>query len=536
MHASKLKILLWNPIRFMMMAKKEQRYHYHKDSLKIPVASKTTLQAQRLIVVSAIFATVIPFVAIFFVVGGNSKSLLLLPVILGTVFSAVIVFYLINKRKSDVKKTNKQLDNPATTCIVISPHQLSFPASLSYGKNPQRYKQEGDSVFVFDISSITDLETQPGSKNSPPQFIVKLKRPGADEDVFRFKNPLKTEQKKEMYKALHRLSGLPEDRSPFSETAQSFRKKKYAYFISFVFAGVFGFIGFFTLLLVSTPLHYYSAVLTFGLYAVAMGCGLALAFKNNLFSLTLQKGFGTETPLWLYFLTMIAVSTNLIIGIDRFVASRTQRFEAPVTSKRVVRNKNSRSYRLKFDLIEPQAQYLLKIDESSEVRVAKKIFKKAMVDRSMIKGELKMGFLGVPYISSYNIESPSKRRTKKIEDSQRPPIKELKNWQAQFPKFPAPDKYQTVNYPDGALRSKIPLVAGKYHGVAEYFHANGQLYGKITWVEGQKEGRHQLFRPDGSLEGDFSYHRGQLHGESRWYDSSGALRVTRIFSHGKPVQ
>ncbi len=522
-----------------MSAKKEQRFHYAKETLVIPVASKSTLQAQKLIVVSAIFATLIPFVAIMFVVSGDAKSPILLPIVLVTVFTGFIgfiVFYVINKKKSQDQKAESEINDPSINSIVVSPLHLSFPASLALGKKAQRHQQDGGTAFAFDIASIDDLETQPGSKNSPPQIIVKLKKPGAGEEVYRFKNPLKKQQLKEMYQTLHRFSGLPEERSPFSESAQRFRRKKYIYLMSFVFGAVFGLTGFFILLMISAPLHYFSALFTVGLYSVGAGFGLAIAFKNNLFRFTLQKGFGTETPQWLYFVTMIAVCSNFVIGMDRLSASNKQKFETFVNSKKIVREKNRRSYRLNFDLIEPQSQYIVNIDEPSEVRVSRKVYKQAVVGRSKIMGDLSIGLLGLPYISSYKIESPDIRRSAKTRKTSRKSKKDLQKWQAQIPNFPKPDNFQTVRYSSGALRSKVPVVDGQYHGVAEYFHANGQLYGKIIWVNGQKEGRHQLFRPDGTLEGDFSYHRGQLHGESRWYDDTGSLKETRIFFRGQALR
>ena len=80
-----------------------------------------------------------------------------------------------------------------------------------------------------------------------------------------------------------------------------------------------------------------------------------------------------------------------------------------------------------------------------------------------------------------------------------------------------------THWPNGAVRSKEPLLNGKVHGMAVLTWDNGNIFRRIPFRNRLKHGRFEPFRRDGFRDQTLSYKDDRLHGKCIWYRTDGSL-------------
>lgn len=72
-------------------------------------------------------------------------------------------------------------------------------------------------------------------------------------------------------------------------------------------------------------------------------------------------------------------------------------------------------------------------------------------------------------------------------------------------------------YPNGALKTEIPLTNGKENGELRRYQEDGSLLMTINYKMGQRDGKTVLYGPDGYPIMEFSMKNNQLHGTNKTY-------------------
>jgi antitoxin component YwqK of YwqJK toxin-antitoxin module len=99
-------------------------------------------------------------------------------------------------------------------------------------------------------------------------------------------------------------------------------------------------------------------------------------------------------------------------------------------------------------------------------------------------------------------------------------------------------------YPDGTLRERYKLVAGKKQGLYERFYRNGKLGEKYTLVDDIKDGGYEAFYESGTLEQKTLYRRGVKLEDSHffkegqieqttWFKDSAPYKIINFYQNGK---
>lgn len=120
-----------------------------------------------------------------------------------------------------------------------------------------------------------------------------------------------------------------------------------------------------------------------------------------------------------------------------------------------------------------------------------------------------------------------------IEDSSLIPV--ALEWRPSKMDFTPADKVEESRWPNGKLRSQMPIVKGMKHGISKYWHESGELQGEIPWVRGERHGIFTLFWPDGSKQADLSFNQGRPHGLATWYDEQGRVKQKNLFYEGRVI-
>ncbi len=78
-------------------------------------------------------------------------------------------------------------------------------------------------------------------------------------------------------------------------------------------------------------------------------------------------------------------------------------------------------------------------------------------------------------------------------------------------------------YPDGTLKSTVPLVDDKKNGLEKTFYKNASIKSEIYFKEGLKEGAATEYYPDGSIKATYTYKSNFIEGEVLRFHTNGKL-------------
>ncbi len=103
---------------------------------------------------------------------------------------------------------------------------------------------------------------------------------------------------------------------------------------------------------------------------------------------------------------------------------------------------------------------------------------------------------------------------------------------------PLQNKPKVEYYPDGKIKSKVPYVDGKKHGLERRWNEKGVIYSKTTWVDGKKHGLLTYRHENGDKYWVETLREGERHGLKRWWWESGKqeLQVTENNGERQGVQ
>ncbi|MCP5518009.1 MAG: toxin-antitoxin system YwqK family antitoxin [Verrucomicrobiales bacterium] len=90
------------------------------------------------------------------------------------------------------------------------------------------------------------------------------------------------------------------------------------------------------------------------------------------------------------------------------------------------------------------------------------------------------------------------------------------------------------HYPDGALRSRTEVVAGRLEGLSEGWHPNGQRQVSEQFVAGLSQGVRTLWYASGAKLSEAHLAGGELNGWFRRWHENGVLSEEIKFTDGKP--
>ena len=76
-------------------------------------------------------------------------------------------------------------------------------------------------------------------------------------------------------------------------------------------------------------------------------------------------------------------------------------------------------------------------------------------------------------------------------------------------------------YDNGQIRTKIPYVNDKIHGIEKEYYENGQLESEIPYVNGKKHGVQKWYYENGKLKWKKPYKEDRRYGYGGYYDDKG---------------
>ncbi|MCA6078283.1 toxin-antitoxin system YwqK family antitoxin [Fulvivirga sedimenti] len=90
-------------------------------------------------------------------------------------------------------------------------------------------------------------------------------------------------------------------------------------------------------------------------------------------------------------------------------------------------------------------------------------------------------------------------------------------------------------YPDGTLKTEVPIENKKKNGLAKNFYQDGTLRQSIEYVNGYKHGEAKTFYENGKPYQISRYEYGKLHGIRERYHKNGNLMSEVPYFEGKPT-
>jgi hypothetical protein len=277
----------------------------------------------------------------------------------------------------------------------------------------------------------------------------------------------------------------------------------------------------------------------FGLFIPGLILGLLAVLLWILFaSLLLKKSSRAPVllfeSLWSLGLTLIVTGPQVVFDLNQDLdTSEPEAVLARVERKevKVVRRRRSTTRKYYIHLNSNQNKY----DIPKRLRVSYWDWDQ-FVEGSGISISVRQGFFDSPYIAGFSPATFTEEKPYKISDEEVKALKSyhpapLKDWES-LPEL----TWKEERYASGKLRQREPMVEGRQHGVASYWHENGVKYADIPWVNGQKHGKFTLYKEDGSIDQSLSYFEGALHGVITWYDHKGQVSYKELYQRGKLVK
>lgn len=88
---------------------------------------------------------------------------------------------------------------------------------------------------------------------------------------------------------------------------------------------------------------------------------------------------------------------------------------------------------------------------------------------------------------------------------------------------------------DGSIKTEVPVLDGKRHGLAKNFYANGKVQQEIHYIRNKKHGLATTYYKTGIKYMVTPYDSGIIHGVRKTYRQDGALMAEVPFYKGKPT-
>ncbi len=106
---------------------------------------------------------------------------------------------------------------------------------------------------------------------------------------------------------------------------------------------------------------------------------------------------------------------------------------------------------------------------------------------------------------------------------------------------PEPEQNDTIKikksyYSDGSIKSEVPIVEGKRHGIAKNFYSDGTVSHKVVYENGLRHGASKWYYETGELYRETPYVKGKMEGIRKKYYRNGNLKAEIPFRNGYPVR
>jgi hypothetical protein len=246
--------------------------------------------------------------------------------------------------------------------------------------------------------------------------------------------------------------------------------------------------------------------------------------------------------------TLLTIFTTLVAGAILFnaLADRTQPLS--ITTKVIKTTQHRSNKSTYYGLVLNAADFppcCRTGNNTFVIRTSGHQLREVEAGRSEVIVKIKTGILGMPYLKDWQLRpkptSVSMEKEKEsghtdVQATWSKPALEALHWKAEALSDEAPTDVQIARWPNGALKSKEPIVNGKVYGIAEFRFANGQLYGLIPFKNGEKHGRFILYKENGTPDQELSYKDGQPHGMCRWFNEDGTVKQQALYVEGQHVE
>ena len=94
------------------------------------------------------------------------------------------------------------------------------------------------------------------------------------------------------------------------------------------------------------------------------------------------------------------------------------------------------------------------------------------------------------------------------------------------------DRMVRGHYFSGALRSEIPIVNGRRHGIEKWYYESENLRWETPYIKGKSCGIKKCFYPSGALAQAIPHTKDRIHGIWKSYNENGTLAFVYMYVHG----
>ena len=403
------------------------------------------------VIIAFVFAEILLMFVMLMALAFGIIPKIFVPALVFVLFAAPVVVFLFVKKH--IRSSQQEVKNTEMGQIQIKERNLILPSALVVGN-----AATNRDTIAIDILNIQDLNTLPGGKNSPAQFVIELKRPYRGESKLHFYNTLSSDKVKDLYEALHKQSGLSDKQSPFGKSAQKTRtSKSRASGVAFL-ALVASLIPTFIFTFFAPPLYFYSGVVDYLVFALPLGLFLMLILRFGVFPSAFKSGFGREMRYEILIALAYGLALSMLISVDYFTLMDVSQTEAVVSRKFTRRHKKGRrSYHVALEIDWPRTAKVKQFEETPSLRILRKQYASVTPRQTQLQVSIGQGVLGVPRVTDYRILNSSAQtgNTRRPDFNQhRQPASQsraamLKTWTANNPPFEKPDRYKEVRWPTG---------------------------------------------------------------------------------------
>ena len=97
-----------------------------------------------------------------------------------------------------------------------------------------------------------------------------------------------------------------------------------------------------------------------------------------------------------------------------------------------------------------------------------------------------------------------------------------------------PDNTATRHWPNGNLRTEIPMIGDKKNGIAKSYYQDGTIRQEINYVDDIKQGKSKFYYESGNLYRESDYVDNQVHGTRKLFWENGNVKAEIPFNMGVP--
>lgn len=90
-----------------------------------------------------------------------------------------------------------------------------------------------------------------------------------------------------------------------------------------------------------------------------------------------------------------------------------------------------------------------------------------------------------------------------------------------------------IHRPDGTLKSTMPYLDGKKHGLGQRYYPDGSVHQAIEYENGVKQGYARTYYESGKLAVESQYRRDKLHGIRKRFDEAGFVMAEIPYKNGR---